>query len=71
MSALYERLHDPVISGRRGITRTAHHTIKAQLETWYGGIRVELDRDGEYRVYVGAKLNPSNLIATGNVEEEA
>lgn len=51
MSALYGRLQ-----GERGqVTRTAHHSIAATLETWEGKVTVALQRDGSFIVEIGDK----------------
>lgn len=67
MSALYGRMKDATKSNAVEVTRTAANEIYSKLETWHGAILTELDRDGEFRVYIGSKKNPHILIATGNV----
>jgi hypothetical protein len=69
MANLYGRLVDPFHSGRKEVTRTAERRLETSLETWDGAIRTELDADGTYRVLVGPKYSPRDLIATGNVNE--
>jgi hypothetical protein len=43
----------------------------SQLETWDGAIKTEIDRDGNFNVYIGDKTNPTTLIATGNVDHRS
>jgi hypothetical protein len=52
---------------RKEVTRRGFYGVESRLETWDGAIKTELDRDGTYRVFVGEKCSPDNLIATGNV----
>jgi hypothetical protein len=58
---------DPYHGGRNEVTRTAAQTIVTRLKTWDGSVSTELDADGTYRVYVGEKHNPTNLVATNLV----
>jgi hypothetical protein len=39
----------------------------SQLETWEGAIRTEIDKHGNFRVLLGDKYDPDELIASGNV----
>ena len=65
MAALYGRL-----KGNRGMTtRTGATEIWSSLETWDGSIVTELDRDGTFRVFIGAKGNANVEIATGNIDD--
>lgn len=67
MAALYGRLQ-----GNRGqATRIGHHEIYSKLETWDGSIKTELDRDGNFNVYIGDKSMPGTLVATGNVNHRS
>jgi hypothetical protein len=52
---------------RKEVTGREFYGVESRLETWDGAIKTELDRDGTYRVFVGEKYSPDNLIATGNV----
>jgi hypothetical protein len=52
---------------RKEVTGRGFYGVESRLETWDGAIKTELDRDGTYRVFVGEKYSPDNLIATGNV----
>lgn len=74
MANLYGRLKDEGKSNATEVTRTAGREISAQLETWEGGIRVELDKDGNFKVFIGPKYGerakPDTLIAYGNVDGE-
>lgn len=64
MAPLYGRMQ-----GERGeVTRTANWEIESKLETWEGSIRTELERDGSFRVYIGSKSNPTQLIAKGVID---
>lgn len=72
MAKLYGRMKDEGKSNAVEITRTASTRISAQLETWSGGVRVELDRDGAYRIYTGDKEGERAkcdlLIFEGNID---
>jgi hypothetical protein len=65
MAALYGRM-----SGARGeVTRTGTpgSGIQAKLETWEGSVKVELQADGSFEVWMGDKSNPRIMVAQGNV----
>jgi hypothetical protein len=65
MAALYGRMN-----GSRGeVTRcgTKASGIQAKLETWEGSVRVTLDADGTFEVWMGDKSSPRVLVAQGNV----
>jgi hypothetical protein len=68
MANLYGRMKNTQKSNAVDVTRTAGTEIRSQLETWEGAIKTELDRDGNYKVYIGTKSNPTVLIASGNVD---
>jgi hypothetical protein len=65
MSALYGRMQGE----RSEVTRTAHHEIVSKLETWHGQITTELDRDGNFGIYIGSKETRGTLVFTGNVND--
>ena len=65
MAPLYGRLKGE--PHRKEVTSRGFYGVESRLETWDGAIKTELDRDGTYRVFVGEKYSPDNLIATGNV----
>jgi hypothetical protein len=60
--------HEGPVHERTEITRTVHHENQAQLETWTDGVRVTLEKNGDYKVFVGEKTDPRTLIAEGNLE---
>lgn len=70
MANLYGRMKDQTKGNAVEITRTAANEIASTLETWHGAIRTELDRDGNFRVYIGIKHRPDTLIAYGDVDGE-
>lgn len=67
MANLYGRMVDPYHGSRKVVTRTAARTIWTRLETWHGAVAVELDADGQYRVFVGSKYDPELKVLEGNV----
>lgn len=67
MANLIGYLKDEHKSNAKRVSRTSSTTISGQLETWEGAIRTQLDRDGNFKVYIGDKGSPSELIAHGNV----
>ena len=69
MANLYGRMKDATKSNAVEVTRTASTEMYSKLETWHGAIQTELDRDGNFRVYIGGKKNPRVLIASGKVDD--
>lgn len=69
MANLIGYLRDEHKSGAKRQSRTSSTKLSSQLETWEGAIRTELDRHGNYTVYIGSKHNPSTLVFTGNVND--
>lgn len=70
MANLYGRMRDSFTSNRRTITRTGRRQIETKLETWRGSIKTELEADGTFRVYIGNKSSPIELVAEGNVNSD-
>lgn len=69
MANLFGWVKDEHKSNAKRHTRTSSTKLSSQLETWDGAIRTELDRDGNFTVYIGDKSNPRTIIATGNVND--
>ncbi len=67
MAKLYGRMKNAYKSGAVEVTRTAETEIYSKLETWDGSIKTVLDKNGDFKVYIGSKGNPTTLIAKGNV----
>lgn len=67
MAPLYGRLTGEQC--RKTLTRRGFYSVESRLETWDGALRSVVYRDGTYEVYVGEQHNPTNLIATGNVND--
>ena len=58
------------LQGNRGeVSRLGSKSsgINSRLQTWHGGIRTQLNADGEFVVYVYPDNGPSKTI-TGNVD---
>jgi hypothetical protein len=65
MATLYGRLQ-----GNRGeVTRTGSKHIHAQVETWSGKVRVDLDADGNFEVTVGPKGWGGRTVLKGNIDQ--
>jgi len=67
VSALYARLDTD--ASKNQVTRRGHQLVSATLETWAGEVKVELDRHGNFRVYIGPKNGANTLVLTGNVDD--
>jgi hypothetical protein len=66
MAPLFGRLFgDP---HRKQVTRVGHESVESRMETWSGGVRTVLFRDGSYRVFVGGKYDANNVAWGGKVE---
>ena len=57
-------------SDRSHASRLSSRHITAQLETWDGSIRVDLDKDGNASVQVGEKGLPRLLVWRGNIDQK-
>jgi hypothetical protein len=68
MSALYGRM-GPNTRGN-WTTVASHHEITAQVETWEGIVKVDLDREGNYGITVMDKHgNNRRVLVNGNINE--
>lgn len=70
MANLYGRLQGynlDLMPAHGEATRIGHGEIVSTVETWQGKVRVELDKEGDFHVFLGSKNGGGKLIAWGNV----
>lgn len=67
MSKLYGRMNSD--ARRTQLTSTGRRSMSAQLETWQGKLRIELDDSGTFEVTVSGKHDEDRItLAFGNLD---